>query len=191
MENTDQVDLWPFFTVCPVVDFLSWASSEAVRHLISVQISAAREICGSTTTSYQVVQYKDIEVSNQAVFFHYLMPEIPQWFANTNLLGRYAMTEERYVVALLRASRYIMRLPKDQLAVVVNDKATKFSASMLLAQKTFSSCMDHVPQSIELYFFVLFMCSVFAGHLEEGWDRQSDSTCTKSAKKYLLLVSTP
>ncbi|KAF5322636.1 hypothetical protein D9619_000212 [Psilocybe cf. subviscida] len=167
LENTDKVDLWPFFTACPVVDVSSWASLETD---------------------------KDIQLFNQAVFLHYLIPEIPQWLANTNFLGRYAITEERYVVALLRVSRYLMRshqlgaVMKYQLAVVAKGDLNPddLSASMLLAKETFSDCMGRIPESIELYFFVLFMCSEMVDSLARiGVEAAHSVPMVRSTTSYL------
>lgn len=183
LHNTPQVDLWPFFT-SPVNDSRLWIPLQDLRQKISCDIAASFEICGLPTPLDHVTRGK---VSDQAVFFRYLTHHIPQWLANTTLLGRYAITGERYTVALLHISRYLLRLPKDQLAAIRNDDHRKFSNSMTLAWRTFRICMVHLPLSIDLYFFVLYMYSVIAD------PRQASDKVAKiatSAKAYLLLVST-
>lgn len=180
LDNTDQIDLWPFFTS----SIRDEGSSEGLRRQISVHIEAALEICGPTTSPYQVTRDKDMELSDQAVLFRYLIPAIPRWLANTRFLGRYAITGERYAVALLHILRYLLRLRKDQLAAVLKDQNVNLSTAMHLARETFLICMKHVPQSIELYFLVLFMYSVIVDRVN------GPRTMAKSAKTYLLLVST-
>ncbi|KAF5321295.1 hypothetical protein D9619_000196 [Psilocybe cf. subviscida] len=74
LDNTDQIDLWPFFTS----SIQDEGSSEGLRRQISAHIEAALEICGPTTSPYQVTRDKDVELSDQAVLFRYLIPAIPR-----------------------------------------------------------------------------------------------------------------
>lgn len=193
LDNTDSVDLWPFFT-SPILVKRSWTSPEPLPDHISDNIMAALKIWGPTTSSYHVARDKNVEVSDQAVLFRCLTYNIPQWLANTNLLGRYAITSARYTVALFRISRYLLRLSKGWLAAVTSacydnlPESPILSASMRLAQTTFSICMDHIPRSIELYFFVLFIYSVFAVHTTRS--TTDPQAIINRAKTYLLSVST-
>lgn len=160
MDNTDQVDLWPFF-ILPHVRAACCA--EDLRRQISNDIALALEICGPTTFFYQLGRDKSVETSDQTILLCCLMPYILQWLKRTNLLGRYAMTSDRSAVALLRTSRYLLTLTKDQLAEVLNDGkpgSIKVSPSMHLARKAFCTFMRLASRTTELYFFVLYMHSV-------------------------------
>ncbi|KAF5322516.1 hypothetical protein D9619_000187 [Psilocybe cf. subviscida] len=197
LDNIDQVDLWPFF-IFPNVRVACCA--EDLQRQVSDDIALALEICGPTTFSYQLARDEDVELSDQTVLLCCLMPYISQWLKRADLLGRYAITRERYAVALLRTSRYLLRLPKDQHAEVFNDGKpgnTKLSASMLLARKAFSTFMGLAPRTIELYFFVLFMYSVIVEYREvsskEVLKRQQKTAglvrrMATSAKHYLEMT---
>ncbi|KAF5321556.1 hypothetical protein D9619_000202 [Psilocybe cf. subviscida] len=147
LKTTGQVDLWPFFTASPLLEGCRPAEE---RRRISDYVLAALEICGSTTFSHQVSQ--------------------DEWLANTNLLDRYAITEKRYEVALLRASNYIMRLPEAQLAALVYASAGRLSAPMTLARRTFDNCGDTLAQK-------------FFGSLSR--DRHRELAMVKPAISYL------
>jgi hypothetical protein len=192
LDNPGQVDLWPFFTSPLTSRAADLVDSR--RLLLSRNIAEALEICGPTTFSYQAARDQNVELSNQAVLFRCLIPYMPRWLASSNLLGRYAITGERYAVALKPISRYLLRLPKDQLAKVFESKHIGLSASL----ETFCICMEKLPQSIELYFFVLFMSSVMVDHGHASIQKSFSITSldgvdpyatAQSAKTYLLLVS--
>lgn len=188
LDNTKQVDLWPFVTSSVLVNH-SEQPLEDLQRLLSFDTVAALQICGLHKRSYEVTWDEDVKVSNRAVFFRHLVYHIPRWLANTTLLGRYAITGERYATALLFTSRYILRLPRDQLAAIMTDDLPKCCYSTTFAWRTFCSCMKHLPQSMEMYFFVLYMYSVM---VDQGCQARSDhgNGMARSAKAYLQLVST-
>ncbi|KAF5322635.1 hypothetical protein D9619_000213 [Psilocybe cf. subviscida] len=158
--NTDKVDLWPFFISSIETPSMCWG--ESLRRQIYTNALLALHVCEPTRPSWVIAQ-EDVDVSDQTVLLYCLMSHNSQWLARTDLLGRNAITSERYTTALLRTSRYLLRLPKDQHAEGLDDADPDdphLSASMILASKVFSKFMSVVPQSVELYFFVLYMRSV-------------------------------
>lgn len=185
LNSTHQANLWPFFTSSFGDSLLRMPQN--LRRQISYDTVAALEICGLPTFSYRVARDEDVEVSDQTFLFCCLIHHIPRWLADTTLLGRYAITGESYAVALLCTSRYILRLPKDQLVAIRYDDCAKFSNSMTVARRTFSNCMKYLPQSMELYFFVLYMYTVIVDPMEP-WNM--GAMMAISAGDYLLSVST-
>lgn len=197
LHNTDQVNLWLFF-IFPTARAL--CTAEGLRRHISNDISLAQEICGSDTFPCQLSLNKGIELSDQTVLLCCLMPFIPQWLTRANLLGRCAMTGDTYAAALLHTSYYLLRLPEGRLAEALDGKTpdNKLSASVLLSRKAFSTFMGLAPQTVKLYFFVLFMHSVITnyqsvpgnthlyGMTRDGEDERSMAI---SAKRYLEAVS--
>lgn len=182
LNHNDRVDLWPFFTSSILDNCMPL--EDLRRHMVD-NIVAAMEICGLPTISCQANRDEDDEVPDRAVLFHHLMHHIPVLLADTTLLGRYAISGERYAAALLCTSRYILRLPKDQLGAICNDDLSQLSNSTVVAWRTFSHCINHLPLSTELYFFVLYMFSVIVAH------RQIDNkSVDMAASAYLFLVST-
>lgn len=172
--NTGQVDLWPFF-MC-LGNYSLWYSSSYV----SRYTAAALEICGLS------IKEEDVKVSSQEVLFCYMMHYIPSWLADTALLGRYAITGERYTVPLLCASRYILRLTNCRLEAICKDNLLSMSVTMLLARNTFCRCISYLPLSIELYFFVLYMYSVIMSP-RDPWPK--GGIMARFAWDYLLKVS--
>lgn len=175
LNNTDQVDLWPFLASSNLVDQLR--TRIPAKNHVSEHILGALEICGLPTCP------SHFELSDQVVLFIYLTTYIRDKLADTTLLGQYAITEERYTVALLCTSRYILQLPKDQLATVLSAAPSNFSDSMFVAWRIFVWGTGYLPRNTETYFFVLYIYSMIMDHKPIGM-------IARSARTYLRSVST-
>lgn len=199
LDRTNQIDLWPLL----IIDLSHTEHIKrhvGVRRQMAFHITSALEICGPPTFSYQLSRDKNIEMSNQMVLLYCLLPHIPLWLANVDLIGQVSVTGERYKVALQRISRFFLQLPTNSLARLLIDhnpdylphKELELSASCYLAKRAFTRLMELIPHEIELYFVVLRIYSVFNSVQWEGngWAHQTDAyNPATSAKRYLEMAS--
>lgn len=158
LNNADQLDLWPFLPI--PFDYTYYTN---IRQQISDHIASAVGICRPATLSSQD---RDVQPSNQTVIFYCLLPHIPSWLASTELLGKYAITRERYAVAFLHTLRFLLRLPVVQFTQVLTEalpNKDKWSGSMHLARQAFSRMLHLIPSREDLYFLVLFLCYAING----------------------------
>lgn len=168
LDNTDQIDLWPFLALPD-----GPTKRDGNRSRVSRHITLALEICGPTTTSYQLSRDKHFELSNQMIVMYMLLPHIRSvWLACTDMLGRYAITKERYAAAFLRISRFLLQLPASKYAEVLSDTPhhERLSGSMFVARMALSELLDLIPHTVYQYFLVLHMFSAIIPHPrpEEG-----------------------
>lgn len=168
-DENDSLDLWPFITMFPMDGLFL---TVGLKLEIFRVVSAALEICAPST---QFITQSDVRKSNilsrlsdQAVHLCCLMPYLTQWRARSELLGRCALTPQRYVLAFLRTCHYLLRLPKDTLSRVMTvDRLVGFapitqSGFMRFERKAFSHLVRLLSPDIDLYFFVLYLSSVIS-----------------------------
>lgn len=164
----------------------AFVSKKELGDRIIKDTTAALEIYGLPNSSYRATRNKH-EVSNQATLFYNLIPHILQWLGNTALLGQYAITGERYRAVFLRVSSYILRLPQPLLMAILSYDSPRIYLrnSMYVAWRTFHHSMEHLPLTMELYFFVIMK------HDRNDHDQGLFylGSIGRSVRRYLLLVS--
>ncbi|KAF5322520.1 hypothetical protein D9619_000183 [Psilocybe cf. subviscida] len=155
--DREQIDLWPF----------SITDKSVSIQKISEDFSLALEICRFSTTGNQLLQGTKVTVSHQTALLSRLMPHLPpRWLERRDLFGRYAMTTERYGTALQRIAYYLLRLPKDVLADILNDSGDEKdilqTPLMRLICKVLPTFLTRSPRSTDLYFLVALADPVMA-----------------------------
>lgn len=174
--DNEKIDLWPF----------SVTTKFASMNKISEDFSWALEVCRSSTSGNRRLQATTVEVSSQAALLCRLMPYIPRWLERRDLLGRHAMTTERYGVALQRVAYYLLQLPKEILTEILNDSNSEEDVLqtpiMRLICRVLPTFLMHAPLSPELYFLVALADPVMAFVIMYG---------NPYVSTYLERVSTP
>lgn len=151
-DSTRRFDPWPFMMT---EDF---KSSEGRPHQAAEVFSSALEIYRSSTSGNQLPQQTELKVSSQTVLLSRFMPHLPRWLKRRDLLGQYAMTTERYGVALQCIAYYLLELPKDVLANISHDSNSKKdileTPIIRLIRKVLPGVLAHAPPTADLYFLV-------------------------------------
>jgi hypothetical protein len=168
-DETDSVDLWPFVTIFPRDGVFLTAG---LKKETTMGISAALEICVPSTSFRALIRKANIvdKLSNRTELLCCLIPHMTLWRARSDLLGRCALTPQRYALAFLRTCHYLLQLPKDTLAQVMTvDRLVGFapitqSVFMRFERRAFSHLVRLLAPDIDLYFFVLYFASVISDH---------------------------
>ena len=149
--------MWPFFT--------SPQRSDASTQQISEDILAALEICGSSLNFHQRLPGTEFNLSHPTSVLCSLMPDLASqpdesWLYRSDLLDRYAMTKERYGLALQRTAAYVLKLPKHILLEVLNgsnfgeDIDIVETAAFRLIGAVLHRLLDRSPPTTDLYFLM-------------------------------------
>ncbi|KAF5321144.1 hypothetical protein D9619_000156 [Psilocybe cf. subviscida] len=152
-DDIEQIDVWPFFTCFQRTD----ASTEQ----ISENLSAALEIIKSSLASCHL-PVPMLNLSQQTAVLCCVMPDLAaqpeSWLYRSDLLNRYAMTKERYGLALQRTACYVLQLPKHILLEVLNGAN---SGENVVETATFHLIRDVLhrflvgsPPTTDLYFLM-------------------------------------
>lgn len=112
LDNTEQVDMWPFFT--SFKDTRRDPDTSISRRSVAQDLSSALEICASSPSCRWPSEShgEEFSLSNQTAVLCYLMPYLKYQWLHQPGLGQCAMTKERYGWALRQTAFYILQLPR-------------------------------------------------------------------------------
>lgn len=104
------------------------------------------------------------------------MPNLLQWHQRPDLLGRYAVTTERYGVAWKRTAYYLLQLPKQGLEeILIGIKSDIFETPIMrLIGKVLPTFLARSPPTTDLYFLVLVTSPVMKSlvfYSQQGWGK--------------------
>lgn len=202
LRGQDRVDLWAFMCFSEYSFF-----AKDVGRQISYDIRRALAICTSATCSFQYAI--NTELCDETAVLCCLLPRLTGWARSYDLLGQYALTGERYGIIFLRILRYLLRLPEHTnrllnifaLYTPQSDSGLcPFPSAKPLAKKALPECIERMPLSVELYFFVSFLDTLVdtwwldndrVQELYNKNDGKAPHSLSKSIQKYLDCVSAP
>lgn len=187
LDNTEQVDVWPFFTSSK--DVRRNPNISILRRSATQDLSSALEICGSSPSCHQASHGIEFNLSNQATVLCYLMPHLKyRWLRRPGLV-QYAMTTERYALALRQTAFYILQLPKHDLVAILKkrDLRMEFLATpiMRMISDVFVDFLTESPPATDLYFLLVLIEPLMAQCLVID----PDSRISAYAQKVSILLS--
>lgn len=127
--------MWPFLTFhMNAYNCFCRQSTWTPTQRISEALYLALDICGSSLSRQEI----DVNLSTEMLTFCILVPDLvvfsdeepglsdqveytDSWLLRLDLLGRYAMTKERYHQAVRHTIYYLLQLPKSMIADIFND----------------------------------------------------------------------
>ncbi|KAF5322284.1 hypothetical protein D9619_000176 [Psilocybe cf. subviscida] len=166
LNNTEQIDVWPFFTpYC--IDF-----GDGYPTSVSENLSSALKICGSSPSCHRDLRGTRFNLSNRTAVLCFLLPHLVRpsdsdysltpgsdsWLMESDFLGRHAMSRERYGTALQRVIYYLLQLPEAVLLKILHvsdsKKAILFTPIMRLIRAILHTFFYRSPCTTDLYFLV-------------------------------------
>lgn len=127
-------------------------------------LSSAVEICGSSISN-QRLQTPKFDLSHPPVFLCCLIHKLTGlWLDRSDLLGQYAMTTDRYGVALQCCAYYLLQLPRQVLLEILNEFNSRQAADVTpivrLISQVLPTFLYRAPHTTGLYFLVTLTESV-------------------------------
>lgn len=125
---------------------------------ISKKLALAQEILGSSRP--RGMEFK-VSQLNQMVLLCSLVPHL-HWLDQSDLLGRYAMTRERYGVALQHTAYYLLQLPEHVLAGIFESSVPRYGRKpiMNLIAEVLPLFLARSPRTADLCFVMALIYPV-------------------------------
>lgn len=147
--DDEQVDIWPFFMTD--LSITPKGISDLFAQVLAI-------------LGYSRLRRKTFELShrNQIALLFFLIPNL-RWFNRSDLLGKHAMTTERYGVALQHTAYYLLQLPEHMLSELLEDRQfTLYTPPRILRRIVgiFDTFLLRSPLTTDLCFLVALLCPV-------------------------------